>query len=394
MMDYSTKFADRAIHLSQSPIAKALNLLSRRPDVISFAAGTPDSELLPTEILGHLTTRAINDHGKTILQYGHMQGFLPLRETLVEWLATERGVTCTSDAINITTGASGAINSLCTAFLNKGDRVLVESPTYSLALEAFTTFEADIAAVESDEAGMIPEALEARLKEGEVKYIYILPTFQNPTGRTMSIERRRAVAALAQQYDTLVIEDDIYSDLRYEGDRLPPIHSFAPDHTIYISSVSKLFAPAMRIGIMVAPPQIMERIILLKPSLDLQASVFTQAVTNVFLQDGHAKEHMAKVKESYSRKLIAMQDALRDSMPKEFTWNKPEGGMFVWVSGPDGFNSDVLLDKAIDRGVAFIPGSSFYVEPNKERRHMRLSFVTPSERQIYEGAATLGELVR
>ncbi|HYG83941.1 MAG TPA: PLP-dependent aminotransferase family protein [Verrucomicrobiae bacterium] len=393
MIDYNHYFSKRVSSLKPGPIARALNLLSHGQDIISFAAGSPDSTLLPTEVLGELTNNIVQKYGKEILQYGHMQGFLPLRQTFAKQLS-DQGVACRAEDINLTTGASGAINSLCVAFLNKGDTVLVETPSYTLAIEAFRTFDATVTPIACDDEGMIPSDLETALKKGGVKFIYVLPNFQNPTGRTISLARRKSIAALAQKYDALIIEDDIYGSLRYSGQPLPPIHSFAPHRTLLIGSVSKMFAPAMRIGVMVLPPVVMEKIVCLKPSLDLQGSVYTQALTDEFFRTGQAANYLARVHSHYSKKLSLMLEALQTHMPEGFHWNKPEGGMFIWVNGPDGLDAERLLEKAIAAGVAFIPGATFFIEPENHRHHFRLNFATPSAEQITRGVAILAEVCR
>lgn len=392
-MNYQTKFAQRAANLQPSPLSEMLNLVSRRNDIVSFAAGTPDIALLPTELLEELTHQAVEKYGKAILQYGHTLGFQPLRETFATRLA-EHAIHCTADDIIISTGASGAINALCMALLDPGDTVLVENPTYTLALETFSVFDANIVSVPTDDDGMLPDELEKLLQTNKVKFIYLLPNFQNPTGRTIPTARRQAIARLAQQYDTLILEDDIYVDLRYEGQHLPAIYSFAPDHTLYVSSVSKLFAPAMRLGISVLPPAILEKVAYLKPSLDFQTSTLTQALTNEFLTSDHLPVHLAAMRKSYNMKREMLLSALEKHMPKVFQWTQPTGGMFVWVSGPADFDADEFLPKAIERGIAYLPGSAFFADPQDGRKHMRLCFATPSAADIEPGIVTLADALR
>lgn len=390
---YQTKLAKRAADLQPSPLAEMLNLVSSRPDIISFAAGTPDTNLLPVELLEQLTRQAVDKYGKPILQYGHTLGFAPLRQTFAERLGAIK-VKCTAEDIVISTGASGAINAICMSLLDDGDTVLVEDPTYTLALEAFSVFGANIVSVKSDDDGMLPEDLEKQLQNHKAKFIYILPNFQNPTGRTISVGRRRAIAELAKNYSTLILEDDIYVDLRYEGQHLPAIHSFAPQHTMYVSSVSKLFAPAMRLGLSVLPPEILQKIACLKPSLDFQASTFTQAITNEFLCSEHLQTHLEQIKKTYNPKRQALLAALEKYMPAGFSWTQPAGGMFAWISGPDTFNSDELLPTAIERGVVYLPGSAFLADPSRSRNHLRLSFGAPSLADIEPGIKLLADTIR
>jgi 2-aminoadipate transaminase len=392
-VNYQEKFAKRAASLEPSPLSEMLNLVSRRGDIVSFAAGTPDIALLPTELLEEFTRRAVEKYGKAILQYGHTLGFQPLRETFATRLAAH-GVNCTADDIIISTGASGAINALCMALLDPGDTVLVENPTYTLALETFSVFDANIVSVPTDDEGMLPAELEKQLQANKVKFIYLLPNFQNPTGRTISTARRQAIAELARKYDTLILEDDIYVDLRYTGQHLPAIHSFAPEHTLYVSSVSKLFAPAMRLGISVLPPAVLERVAYLKPSLDFQTSTLTQALTNEFLTSDHLPVHLAAMRKNYNTKREMLLSALEKHMPKGFQWTRPTGGMFVWVSGPTDFDADKFLPKAIERGIAYLPGSAFFADPRDGQRHMRLCFATPSAASIELGVAALAGAIQ
>lgn len=390
---YQTKFAKRTANLQPSPLAEMLNLVSNQPSIISFAAGTPDTNLLPVELLERLTSQAIEKYGKSILQYGHTLGFSPLRETFAARLSNIQ-INCTADDIVISTGASGAINAICMALLDDGDTVLVEDPTYTLALESFSVFGANIVPIKSDDDGMLPEDLERQLKTQKAKFIYILPNFQNPTGRTISAARRQAIGELAKKYDTLILEDDIYVDLRYVGQHLPAIYSFASQHTMYVSSVSKLFAPAMRLGLSVLPPAILQKISYLKPSLDFQASTFTQALTNEFLRSEHLQTHLEQIKKTYDPKRKVLLAALDQYMPPGFTWTHPDGGMFAWISGPDNFDADQFLPKAIESGVVYLPGSAFMADPSRGRRNLRLCFAAAPLSDIEPGIKILADTIR
>lgn len=389
MVNYASKLSKRIKDGERNPINDAMNLLSKYPNMISFAGGLPDTSLLPTEILGDLTKNAVNKYGKKILQYGQTRGFAPLCDALVPVLA-KRGVHCTSEDINVATGATGAINALCLALLDAGDEVLIEEPSYLPIVKLFSAYQAKVTPITYDDEGMDPVALEERLKTGRVKFVYLMPTFQNPTGRSMSLARRKVIADLLIRYDTLLIEDDVYSDLRYEGDRLPAVHSFAPDNTLYVSSVSKVFSPAMRIGYAVLPPVIMERVMALKPSVDMQTSVYNQALVADFIADGYMDRHIEKIVASYARKRHIMLEALAKYMPTGFMWNEPEGGMFMWVRGPEGFDAEVALRKAATMGAAFIPGGSFFHSSETHRQYMRINFTTVSAEDIVRGVEIIG----
>lgn len=384
MANHVSKLSKRIKDGERNPISEAMDLLSKYPDTISFAGGLPDTSLLPTEILDELTRNIVKKYGKAILQYGRTQGFTPLSDALVPILA-KRGVRCKSEDINITTGATGAINAICLALLDAGDEVLIEEPSYPPIMKLFSAYHAKVSSVPYDDEGIDPVALEAKLQTGKIKFVYLMPTFQNPTGRTMSLKRRKEVADLLVRYDTLAIEDDVYGELRYIGETIPAIHSFAPDHVLYVSSVSKVFSPAMRIGFAVMPPAVLDRVLALKPSVDMQTSVFNQALVADFIEGGHMDAHVHKMKEIYSNKRTLMLSTLNDYMPNNFAWNEPEGGMFMWVSGPKNFNADTTLQKVAAQGAAYIPGGFFFDKPDENHNHIRLNFTTASAENIVKG---------
>lgn len=392
-MDYSRKFSKRAKAAKPNPIDTLLKTVMSKPNIISFAVGTPDTALLPVELLEKLNKQAIEHYGRNILQYGLPKGFPPLIEA-VKTLLKKRGINATTETIHISTGGSGALNNACMVLLDAGDVVLVENPTYSPAVKTFLAYHTNVSPVACDEDGMLPDSLEEHLKQQPVKLIYILPTFQNPTGKVMSIKRRKSIAELAKQYDVLVIEDDVYYDLRYRGEDIPILQSFAPKHVLYLSSVSKILAPAMRVGFAVIPEQILTKFLILKHSIDMTTSPYTQALTVEFLQNDYVKTHVELLCKTYGSKVTAMLTALKTHMPTDFSWNKPEGGLFLWVTGPQNFDAEVLLRKAIESGIAYVPGNSFFVDHNEGRNTLRLSFAHPSIEKIEQGIAILAKLCK
>jgi 2-aminoadipate transaminase len=389
-LNYSQKFSRPAQAAQPDLINTILARTLARPDIISFAVGTPDTTLLPIDLLEKLTNQATEKYGQPILQYGFPKGFPPLIDAVQPWLK-KRGISADATTIHISTGGSGALNNTCMALLDDGDIVLVESPTYPPAIKNFQAYGAQVVSIACDESGMLPAALEIQLKKQAAKFIYCLPTFQNPTGNVMPLERRQQIAALAQKYDTLIVEDDVYYDLRYRGHDVPTMQTFAVDHTIYLSSFSKIFAPAMRVGFAVLPEPILEKLITFKQVIDMATSPYTQALTTEFLLTA-ASDHVATLHAAYSAKLNALLAALKTHMPTGFSWNQPQGGLFVWVKGPDDFDSEKLLERAITAGVAYIPGSGFFVNPAEGRSAMRLCFAHPSVENIEKGIATLAKL--
>jgi 2-aminoadipate transaminase len=390
-MDYTSKFSDRAKATMMSPIADLLKIMQARPDLISFAPGIPDTATLPLEMVEPLTKRVLEKYGRSILQYGLPQGFMPLREAVLPLLA-KRKVICTADDIHISTGSSGGLNTVAMVLLNKGDRVLVETPTYLQAVQDFLAYAADVREVDCDEEGMIPDALEKELKAGSVKFIYLLPTFQNPTGRTMPLERRKQIAELAKKYNTLIIEDEIYYDFRFKGEHLPAIYSFAPEHTIYLGSVSKIFIPAARCGFAIMAKPLLEKVYILKQYVDMYTSLFNQALSAEFLS-GDYQAHIDHLNQVYSAKQKATLEALKKYMPKGFSWNEPDGGLFIWLTGPAGFDAGATLMKAIEADVSYLPGSGFFLDQSKGTNTLRISYANPPLERIDEGIRRLASVL-
>lgn len=356
--------------------------------VISFASGAPDPALLPGDLVARLAGDVVAKYGDAVLRYGMTRGFEPLLEQAHE-LLRGRGVD-RPDGTHIATGASGALHSVSAALLDPCDVVLVETPTFAPALDVFRGHGARVFAVESDECGILPDRLDAALVRHEARFVYLLPTFHNPTGRTMPIGRREQVAEVVRLRDTLLVEDDVYPDLRYRGAPVPALSSFAPNHSVYITSLSKTFAPALRIGITAMPPDLLARVLVVKEGIDRQTSTFTQAIAAEFLA-AHAEAHLARAVASYAAKLDTLSSALA-CLPTGFTWTRPDGGMFVWVTGPDGFDADATAPRARDAGVAYVPGSAFHVDMASHRDTMRLSFAGVPRADIERGVELLAKL--
>ncbi|MFD6159114.1 PLP-dependent aminotransferase family protein [Nocardia sp. NPDC060256] len=380
-----------AAAVRSGPIDDIFTTLALRPEVISFAVGAPDPALLPGELVAALAAEVVAEHGTSALQYGMTRGFPPLLDQ-AQALLRGRGVTSPADLTHIATGGSGALHSACMALLDPGAVVLVETPTYGPAVKVFRSHGAVVAGVESDADGILPAALDVALTRQEVAMVYLMPTFQNPTGRTMSAVRRQQIAEVVLRHGVTVVEDDVYVDLRYRGDPLPAFWSYAPHHTVYITSLSKTVAPALRTGIAVLPEHLLEHVLAMKQGIDMQTSTFNQAIAAAFLRSAAGDAHVARAIESYGAKLAALTAALRGHMPSGFSWTEPEGGMFVWVEGPADFDAELLLGRALDAGIAFLPGSMFYAATDAPRNSIRLSFANVSHSEIDRGITILADL--
>lgn len=363
-----------------------------RPGMVSLAGGIPAPESFPLALMQELTTTVLQKYGATALQYDATEGFTPLRAALTDHLAT-KGVTATAEQILIFSGSQGVLDGLGKILITPGDAVAVEAPTYVGALSAFNPYEPSYVQIATDDQGIIPTALEAVLRRQPIKFIYLVPTFQNPTGRTLPLERRQAVAALIQQYGVLLVEDDPYSDLRYSGDALPPIKRFAPDHVVYVSTLSKTFAPGLRIGFCVAPPEIHRWLVIAKQGVDLHTSTFNQALAAEYLTGGYLQQQLPKILAIYRPRQQAMLAALDRYMPASFQWTQPEGGMFLWLEGPEGLDTEAVYWHAIERQTAFVPGKFFYAEPGVGNATMRLNYTMANEETIDWAVRTLAAVI-
>lgn len=390
-MNYQRLLAERTQKMSASVIREILKVVSQ-PGMISLAGGIPAPQSFPMDLIEQLTSQVLHKYGSHALQYDLTEGFTPLREALSDHLAG-KGISASSEEIIVSSGSQGVLDAMGKILLSKGDKVAVESPTYLGALQAFNPYEPVYVGMEMDEEGLIPESLDEVLANNDVKFVYLVPTFQNPTGRTLSIERRQAVAEILKRHDALLVEDDPYGDLRYHGETLPTIQSMAPDNIVYVGTLSKVFAPGLRVGYTVAPEDIKEWLVMSKQGVDLHTSSFTQALAAEYLAGGYLKEHLPKIIELYRPRRQAMLDAIEEHFPKAFTWSRPDGGMFVWAEGPKGYNLSRAYDKAIANNVAFVPGRCFYAQEGAGLETMRLNFTMYDEQTLSEAVATLGKVL-
>jgi len=388
-----TGLSELAGRLRESLIQQLFTEFREDPDVISFAAGAPDERLLPVEVLDAIIAETAAGYGRRILQYGPVQGFAPLIEALLPVLH-RRGVKVGADEVHVTTGATGALFAVCAAVLDPGDRVLVSDPSYGAGTGFFSVFGADVVGVPSDREGMLPDALDRELRRAPTKLIYLMPTYQNPTGANMSSQRRADLAGVVARHGTLVVEDDAYCELWYRAEPAAALYAHVPEQTVYIGSLSKSVAPALRLGYATMPAELLGKVMQIKQFLDMQTSVLTQAVAARFLAR-HFAEHTDRLRREYGRRLAATCSALHAAGLDDFSWDQPDGGMFLWLRGPRGFRVDRdLLRSAAAAGVLFVPGSQFHVDPEAGLGTLRLCFASCDPDRIAEGIARLASVLR
>lgn len=386
--------------LIRSEIRELLKL-TRKPGVISFAGGLPYPGLFPIEELKDIVATVLDREGAQALQYGPTEGDPRLIDFLVQWMREHEGAEIDHNYILICSGAQQALDLISRVFIDPGDPIIVGLPTYLGAIQAFKSYRANLIGVNVDKQGMDVDQVEEILKEfaekGEkVKFVYIVPDFQNPSGVTMTLDRREKLLELCYDYDTVTIDDSPYRDLRYEGEHLPMVGPMDKrGYAFSVHTFSKIFSPGPRLGWIVANPAIMDKLVMAKQPADLCTSSFTQAILFEYLNRGLLKPHIAKTVEHYQKKQEAMLQALDKYMPKDsgIDWTHPEGGLFLWVCLPEHMDADALFPKAVEKKVAYVMGSAFHFD-RSGKNSLRLNFSYPSEEQIDEGIKRLAELFK
>jgi 2-aminoadipate transaminase len=376
----------------RSSAVRDLFAAASRPDVISLSGGMPDVRRVPHEAVARATRDAMRLDGPSALQYGGSEGRAALRQTIVG-LMGESGVRLGPDDIIVTAGAQQGLDLLARVFLDPGDVVIAEGPTYVGALQAFSVYQPDIHCIPMDEGGMRVDLLEEELRRlgpRGAKFIYTIPNFQNPAGVTLVPERRRRLLELAREYDIPVVEDDPYGRLRYEGGHILPLRALDPD-VIYLGTFSKILAPGLRLGWMSAPKPILARVLLAKQAADLCGSAFSQSVAEHYMTGTGWRRVLADLTATYGARRDAMLAALCEFFPDDVTWTHPEGGFFVWVTLPAHLDTKALLAEAVEHGVTFVPGSDFFPD-GRGTNCMRLAFCYESPEQITEGVRRLAEV--
>ena len=394
------RYARRTEQIKSSAIREILKL-TQSPEIISFAGGLPAPEAFPIEAIRKATDYVLTEIGTRALQYYPTEGYPPLRE-LICGLIAEQGVHLTPENVLITSGSQQALDLLGKIFINRGDHILVESPSYLGALQAFNVYGVEYIAVPFDEEGMRADALEEALRSGP-KFIYLIPNFQNPTGITMSLRRRRQVIELAERFGVPIVEDDPYGKLRYEGEHIPSMLALDAEYrgecesycgnVIYLSTFSKTLAPGLRMAWITAPAEVIRKFVMGKQGADLHSPTLNQFLTYETAKDGALNRYIEHTRQLYGERRRVMLEALEAHFPEEVTWTRPQGGMFLWVTLPEGMDAREILEKAVERKVAFVPGGYFFPNGGGENT-MRLNFSNASPEHIREGIARLGQVLK
>lgn len=381
--------SQRAQRLTSSAIREILKV-TEDPAVISFAGGVPAPQTFPMEVMHEACNRIFADSPQAALQYASTEGYLPLRE----WIAARHDVSAAR--VLVTTGSQQALDLIGKVLIDPGSPVLVESPTYLGALQAFSLFDPRFVTVPCDQISMVPDDITPEMITG-ARFVYAMPNFQNPTGRRMPLERRIALVDRMRKAEIPIVEDDPYCALSYRGDSLPSLLSMHPDGVIYLGSFSKILAPGLRLGYVIAPDKVMNKLVQAKQASDLHTPSFNQRLAYEALKTGFLDAHIQIIRSLYARQCEAMLAALASQMPETVTWNRPEGGMFIWASLPEHVDSTRFLQAALasDTGprVAFVPGAPFYAE-TVDNSTLRLSFVTVPPGRIQDGVAQLARILQ
>ncbi len=393
-MDY--KFSDKVSSLKASAIREILKFTSE-PGVISFAAGNPAPEAFPSEKIAEISNDLLRSDPILALQYSITEGYTPLRDFLKEWMKSRGCFNPDFDDLIVTSGAQQANELSCKVLLNEGDTLICESPCFIGSLNAFKSYNVNLVGVEMEEDGINLEKLEDALKtEKNVKLLYLIPNFQNPTGRTMSLAKREAVYELACKYDFIILEDNPYGDLRISGENIPSIKSLdTEERVIYTGTFSKILSPGFRTGYVSAPAEIIQKIIVCKQVSDVHSNIWAQVVCHRFMTSVNLDEHFAGLRKIYREKCELMCSYIDNGFSQRITYTKPEGGLFIWCTLPDDCDMPAFCTKAVrDYKIAVVPGNAFSIRETDKTSSIRLNFSTPTNRQISDGMEILASMTR
>lgn len=382
------QFARRTEQLKSSAIREILKI-TMQPEIISFAGGLPSPATFPVEHLRAAYEKVLSQQGKVALQYGPTDGYAPLRAWVADSLSIN-GARILPEQVLMVSGSQQGLDLLGKVLVDEGCKVLVETPSYLGALQAFSVYGPEFASVPGDEGGLIPE--EVAKIGGDARLLYSLPNFQNPTGRTLSLQRRQQLVEVCARLGLPLIEDDPYGALSYNGEPLPKMLTMNPGGVIYMGSFSKVLTPGIRLGYVVAPTALIQKLEQAKQAADLHTAQLTQMVVYEAVKDGFLQTHIPTIRKLYADQCQAMLDALQAYFPAGTSWTRPEGGMFIWVTLPSHIDTMQLLGEAVERKVAFVPGAPFYAN-NPQSNTLRLSFVTVPPEKIREGVQNLAKLI-
>ncbi|HVP57814.1 MAG TPA: PLP-dependent aminotransferase family protein [bacterium] len=389
--DWQAKFCLRCALMTSSAIREILKI-TQRPDIISFAGGLPAPEIFPVKEVEAACIDVLRTAGQEALQYTITEGFLPLRQEIAKEMH-QYGVEAEPPNIFPTNGSQQALDLIGRIFIDPGDVIVTDSPTYLGALQAFASYEPKIECLPLDNDGMQVDHLEEILKRNKVRFLYVLPNFHNPAGVTLSLERRIALVKIAAKYGVPIIEDDPYSQLRFEGEELPAIMTLHKENTIYMSTFSKILAPGLRLGWVVGPQALISKLVQAKQATDLHTSTFVQMVVHNVIQRGFLGGHIKLIRKVYGERRHIMTDAMEQCFPEGVTWTSPQGGLFLWVTAPEGIDTRELLKTAVEHKVAFVPGTYFFPHGGGLNT-MRLNFSNAQPDMIREGIKRLGATLK
>ena len=394
--DLSAFYSKNALNMKRSEIRELLKF-TRLPGIISFAGGLPASETFPVKELEEISSELLREKGATALQYGPTEGEFGLREEIAKWMSRER-ISVRPENILVTSGSQQGLDIVSKVFLDPKDIVVVELPTYIGGLQAFTAYRARMIGVPQDNCGMRMDLLEKTLvklaaRSKKPKFIYVVPDFQNPSGVTMSLERRRKLLELAHKFEVPIVEDSPYRDLRFAGQTVPAVFTLDADKQVMVlGTFSKLLCPGLRLAWIMAPTEWMDRMIVAKQSMDLCCPTYTQLIIAEFMKRGLLPRQIDRIRKLYAKKREVMLEALRRHMPKGVEWTEPEGGLFLWVKLPKNMSANTLFPKAVENKVVYVVGSAFHCN-GKGQNTMRLNFSYPSEEQINKGIERLAKMI-
>jgi 2-aminoadipate transaminase len=391
-LTWSNILAERTSRMKASDIRELLKLTAR-PEIISLAGGLPAPELFPIDAYRRAFEWVLETNGAAALQYGPSEGYAPLREFLAQRM-TSMGIPAQAHNVLVTNGSQQGLDLVSKVFLDPGDAVCLENPSYMGAIQAFDSYQADYVIVPMDDEGMRSQELDGILQQRRAKFIYALPNFQNPSGRTMSAKRREILVETAKKHGVPIVEDDPYGELRFEGTAPPSLRSLWPDGVIYLGTFSKILAPGFRLGWMAIPEELFDEMVFGKQPSDLHTSTATQMATyEVCRQEGFLDAHIETIRETYRHRRGVMLRAIEEHFPAGCTWTKPEGGLFVWAEAPHSIDTRELMADALQENVAFVPGQSFHAD-RSGRNTMRLNFSNVPPDRIEEGIARLGRAIK
>ncbi len=400
-MEYKNLFSQTATSIKASAIRELLKIIAR-PEIISFAGGLPDPHLFPQQEIAQILQDIMNTHATESLQYGTTEGQQVLKNELIRLLKESEGIDATSDQLLVVSASQQGLDMCARVFLNRGDAIITASPTYLGALQAFAASGADVYGAESDENGVTVQGIEKRLKQLQemgkpCKFIYLVPDFQNPTGTTIPQERRVQILQLAEKYGTLIIEDSPYRQVRFEGKAPDTFYRLdgGKGNVITLFTFSKIFVPGFRLGYVLGPAEVIRKFVILKQAMDLCTSPILQVATAAYLQRNLLQKHIDEIVVAYRKKRDFMLQMLATYMPKDVTWTKPEGGLFLWVTVPEGIDTQKMLQTAIqEQHVAYVAGVDFYPPKDRKCNDFRLNFSYSSFEQIEEGIKRLAATIK